>query len=57
MMGALRNGQEFNGVSADDFARINKSANAIGLMALVTLIRNTDDGKLISFRLKSKFDA
>jgi len=50
-------GKEFTDVSDGDFARINKAANVAGLMAFITLIRDTDDGKLISFRLKSRFNA
>jgi hypothetical protein len=53
----LYNGQEFVDLSADEFRRVNRAANNLGLMAFVTMIRERDEGKLISFHLKSKFDA
>ena len=39
----LKCGQEFTDVSQDEFGLINRAANDVGLMAYVTLIRNTDD--------------
>lgn len=56
-MKEFHTGQEFVDIDSDEFARINNAANKIGLMAFITLIRDTDDGKLISFYLRSQFNA
>jgi hypothetical protein len=52
---AMKEGDLYHSVTSDDFAQINMAANDLGLMAMVTVIEEADDGgPLVTFQLIRK---
>jgi hypothetical protein len=47
----LSAGQKFENVEVEEFQRINKEANAVGLMAHVLSLDRRDDGNRVSFEI------